>query len=166
MAHQVQVASTLPPGVPAIYLPNRINAVAGQTVTLTDEEFAQLAPDIFSKGYLTDLGAVGMSSSAPSFQATGTAASTLTTGTLTAGSLSYQMPFNGASYKKFVLNLAGASTTGATITFPTAFTVAPAIIGVGDGVETAITTGFTATTTVLTIPALTTQTGWILVEGW
>lgn len=166
MAHSVTVA-TLPSGTQYIYLPNKVNAVAGQTVVLTDEEFAQLAPDIFTAGYLTDNGLVGV---------VGTAAGTLTgvqlglsankatalaTGTLTAGSLSYAQPFTGASYKKFLVALTGTSSTGYTITFPTAFTVAPNVT-----TSTGLTGSPSASTTTLTVGAQTTQTGWIIVEGW
>lgn len=172
MAHQVQVQSPLPPGVPSIQLPNRLQYPAGATVVLTDDEFAMLAFDVFTNGYLIDQGVIGVSGnaagtqSAQIFNSTVAQQQALATGTLTAGSVSWVMPFQGSSYKKFLLWLAGASTTGLTITFPTAFVHAPAIVGVAAGAETGITTGVTATTTTLTLPSYTTQTGWLIVEGF
>jgi len=84
----------------------------------------------------------------------------------TAGTITYNMPFIGASYKKFVAYASGYendTTTNQTITFPTAFAQTPAII--------ANTTGLTisASTTTLTITApnsTTLYTGWIIIEGW
>jgi len=84
----------------------------------------------------------------------------------TAGSITYNMPFIGNSYKKFVAYASGYendTTTNQTITFPTPFAQTPAIV--------ANTTGLTisASTTTLTITApnsTTTYTGWIIIEGW
>lgn len=178
MTHQVQVAASLPTGVQYVVLPNGLQYPAGTTVILSDEQFSKLQASIFTDGYLVDQGEIGVTGTSAGTQTavqlglSATKASALTSGaaSLTAGTVSYAQPFIGSSYKKFALYLAGATLTGAiTITFPTAFTVAPAITDITAGATTALTqTGnWTATTTVLTSPtAMTTQTGWVFVEGW
>ena len=48
MAHSVQVANSLPVGVPGVELPDNITYPAGTHVTLTDEQFAQINPAMFT----------------------------------------------------------------------------------------------------------------------
>jgi hypothetical protein len=60
MAHRVQVASTLPAGVEGVELPDNITHPAGAVVTLTDEQFSVLNPQMFSNNLLTDLGVTGV----------------------------------------------------------------------------------------------------------
>lgn len=86
------------------------------------------------------------------------------TGT-TAGSITYAMPFQGASYKKFIAYANGyenTTTTAQTITFPVAFTNTPIISANGTGMS------LTVSTTTLTLPAsmTATATGWIVIEGF
>jgi len=97
----------------------------------------------------------------PSLVNLSTATNTLT-GT-TAGSVIWNMPYQGTGYKKAIFYLNGyenTTTTAQTITFPTAFTYTPYII-------TSIS-GVSATTTALTLPTsmTATATGYIIVEGF
>lgn len=173
MAHQVQVENPLPNGVVSVNLPNRLAYYAGAVVALTDQEFAMLDPALFTNGYLLDQGELGVTGTSAGTQTAvqlglssnkGTA---LATGTLTAGSVTYTQPFIGASYKKVLVNLAGATSTGFTITFPTPFLSAPQVTAGSSTEGTSLTLGTTsATTTTLTVGAITTQTGWIVVEGY
>ncbi len=168
MAHQVQVENTLPNGVVSVNLPNRLAYPAGSVVTLTDEEFARLAPDIFTNGYLIDLGEIGVAGgaaglqSAVQFSASTAGSSVLATGTLTAGSVTYKQPQVGPAEKKVIVNLVGASSTGFTITFPVAFTSTPMLQ------TSAVLSGtWAASTTTLTLSStIATQTGWVIVQGW
>jgi len=88
------------------------------------------------------------------------------TNTLTgtsAGSVIWNMPYQGTGYKKAIFYLNGYENTTATaqtITFPTAFTYTPYVI-------TSIS-GVSATTTALTLPAsmTATATGYVIVEGF
>jgi len=84
----------------------------------------------------------------------------------TAGSITYNMPFIGASYKKFIAYANGYendTTTNQTITFPTAFTYAPGIVYNNTG----LTISASTTTLTITAPNSTTLfTGWIIIEGW
>lgn len=59
MPHVVQVANTLPAGVTGVELPDKITYPAGTHVTLTDEQFAELNPQMFSNNLLVDLGVTG-----------------------------------------------------------------------------------------------------------
>jgi len=91
-------------------------------------------------------------------------ATTSVTGT-TAGSIIWDMPLQGAGYKKAVVYLDGYendTTTAQTITFPTAFTYAPNVYNPG------AVPGVTASTTALSIDPDTTTayTAWIFVEGF
>jgi len=92
------------------------------------------------------------------------AATTSVTGT-TAGSIIWDMPFQGSGYKKVVVYLDGYendTTTPQTITFPTAFTYTPNVY------NPAAVPGVTASTTALSIDPNTTTvyTAWIIVEGF
>jgi len=83
----------------------------------------------------------------------------------TAGSIIWNMPMQGAGYKKVVVYLNGYendTTTAQTITFPTAFTYAPNVY------NPAAVPGITASTTALSIDPNTTTvyTAWIFVEGF
>jgi len=88
------------------------------------------------------------------------------TNTLTgtsAGSVIWNMPYQGTGYKKAIFYLNGyenTTTTAQTITFPTAFTYTPYVI-------TSIS-GVSASTTALTLPTsmTATATGYIIVEGF
>jgi hypothetical protein len=81
------------------------------------------------------------------------------TGTYDAGTATWTMPLKGAGYKKMLVYLNGLTTTNGVITFPTAFTQAPLVTSTG------LTGTFTASTTTLSL-LCTTQTGWIIVEGF
>jgi len=83
----------------------------------------------------------------------------ITSGTLSAGTILWCQPFQGTSYKKFVGYLDGATTTtSGSITFPTAFVKPPLL-------TTVLTGTFAVSTTALSLTC-TTQTGWIMVEGF
>jgi len=91
-------------------------------------------------------------------------ATTSVTGT-TAGSIIWDMPFQGSGYKKVVVYLNGYendTTTAQTITFPTAFSYAPNVY------NPAAVPGVTVSTTALSIDPDTTTvyTAWIIVEGF
>jgi hypothetical protein len=82
----------------------------------------------------------------------------------TAGTATWEQPFQGPTYKKVLVSLAGYENTTATaqtITFTTPFTVAPRIVSDDSG-------GASVSTTVLTLPASmgSTKTGWIILEGY
>ncbi len=83
----------------------------------------------------------------------------------TAGSIVYSMPEQGSSYKKFIAYANGYendTTTAQTITFPVAFTNAPAVVSAPSGlISSTSTTGIT-----LTSGTTTTYTGWIIIEGY
>ncbi len=93
----------------------------------------------------------------------GTAQTTLS-GT-TAGTAVSSMPFQGATYKKFIVYFSGYendTATNQTITLPTAFTNTPVLTASVPGLTV------TASTTTITIVApnsTTTFTGWVIVEG-
>jgi acetyl-CoA acetyltransferase len=59
MAHAVQVANSLPTGVEGVELPNKITYPPGAHVILTDEQYAQLNPAMFTNNLLIDGGVVG-----------------------------------------------------------------------------------------------------------
>ena len=89
---------------------------------------------------------------------------TTLTGT-TAGSVVWSQPEQGSAYKKFVAFANGYENTTATaqtITFSTAFTETPIILGNSTGMT------LTASTTTLTLPASmsATATGMIIIEGY
>jgi hypothetical protein len=91
-------------------------------------------------------------------------AQTTLTGT-TAGSVVWSQPEQGSAYKKFVAFANGYENTTATaqtVTFSTAFTNTPIIIGNSTGMT------ITASTTTLTLPASmsTTASGMIIIEGY
>jgi len=97
----------------------------------------------------------------PSLVNLSTATNTLT-GT-TAGSVIWNMPYQGTGYKKAIFYLNGyenTTTTAQTITFPTTFTYTPIV--------TTSISGISASTTALTLPAsmTATATGYIIVEGF
>ena len=88
------------------------------------------------------------------------------TNTLTgtsAGSVIWNMPYQGTGYKKAIFYLndyENTTATAQTITFPTAFTYTPYVI-------TSIS-GVSASTTALTLPTsmTATATGYVIVEGF
>jgi len=97
----------------------------------------------------------------PSLVNLSTATNTLT-GT-SAGSVIWNMPYQGSGYKKAIFYLndyENTTTTAQTITFPTAFTYTPIV--------TTSISGVSASTTTLTLPAsmTATATGYIIVEGF
>lgn len=78
----------------------------------------------------------------------------------TSGTGIWSMPFQGASYKKFVINLQALIDAGGTITFPTAFSQTPYLYG--DASATAVCT---ASTTTFTIAVSAGATGNVFCEG-
>jgi hypothetical protein len=93
------------------------------------------------------------------------ATATTTLSGTTAGSIIWDMPFQGSGYKKVVIFLNGYendTTTAQTITYPTAFLNAPNIY------NPQAVPGVTATTTTFSIApdSATIYTGWIILEGF
>lgn len=78
------------------------------------------------------------------------------------GTAVWSMPFQGASYKKFLINLAAFNDAGETITYPVAFTRAPFIYGTS-AVTTLASTTITQLTLTATIGAIS---GNLFVEGY
>ena len=85
-----------------------------------------------------------------------TAVTTLTTssgtlGNLTGGTLTYSEPFSGTGFKQVIIGATGISTTAATtITWPTAFTQTPTVVGTtmvssGTATGSAVNAGLTLT---------------------
>ena len=94
----------------------------------------------------------------------GTSTQTTLTGT-TAGSIVWSQPFQSGSYKKFIGYASGYENTTATaqtITYPTAFTETPMILGNSTGMT------LSTSTSALTLPASmsASATGWIIIEGY
>ena len=79
----------------------------------------------------------------------------------TSGTAVWSMPFQGASYKKFLINLQVLNDAGGTITFPTAFTKTPYVYG--DAAAIAVSS---ASTTTLTLALTAGVTGNVFVEGY
>ncbi len=77
------------------------------------------------------------------------------------GTAVWSMPFQGSSYKKFIIYYNALHDAGGTISFPTAFAHTPVVSG--DTTATAITT---ASTTTLTIAVAGTVSGFAFVEGY
>lgn len=78
------------------------------------------------------------------------------------GTAKWTMPFQGATYKKFVIHYAAFHDTGThTVTFPTAFVNTPFIYG--DSTAVAISS---ASTTTFSIAVAATITGNVFVEGY
>lgn len=96
---------------------------------------------------------------------------TTLTGT-SAGSIVWSLPEQGTAYKRFVGYMNGyenTTTTAQTITFPTAFSNAPAIQARSSGsTNSTLSFAATATTTTLTLPASMSAavTGWLIAEGY
>ncbi len=78
-----------------------------------------------------------------------------------AGTAIWSMPFQGTSYKKFIIYYVALHDAGGTITFPTAFTKTPTVYG-----DTAATGITTASTTTLTIAVTAATSGFAIVEGY
>lgn len=76
------------------------------------------------------------------------------------GSFIYVQPVTGPSEKKVIIYCNNVTDTGTTITYPTPFTHTPAIIA-NDGL-----TIVTISNTSVTIPATTSQSGFIILEGF
>lgn len=89
------------------------------------------------------------------------------TQTTTAGSISgnfvASMPFQGASYKKVIINVSGINTVNSVYTFPVAFTNTPIYYLQSTG-ATGLTV-ITPTTTNVTFSGSTTE-GWLTLEGY
>ncbi len=77
------------------------------------------------------------------------------------GTAIWSMPFQGSSYKKFIIFYNALHDAGGTITFPIAFTQQPTIYG-----DTAATGITTASTTTLTIALTALTSGFAIVEGY
>lgn len=89
----------------------------------------------------------------------GTSGQTTLTGS--AGTAICSQPSQGANYKKVLCYLSGYTDTGTQIyTFPTAFVNTPYVYGHASGVA-----GATATTTTVTF-SVTTETGFVFIEGY
>jgi hypothetical protein len=90
--------------------------------------------------------------------------STQTTLTGSAGTAVCSMPMAGSSYKRVIVYLSGYTGDGAgadsVYTFPTAFTIAAPKVD-----PTGLAGTFTANATTLTMTC-TTQTGWVIIEGY
>ena len=99
---------------------------------------------------------------------TGTPAPNATQSTLTgtsAGSAISSQPINGASYKVFLVELAGyenTTVTAQTITFPTAFSVSPLLASQ----PTSFGATVSATTLTLPVSMASPVTGWIFIVGY
>lgn len=89
-----------------------------------------------------------------------TLAQTTYTGSVS-GSAQWVMPFQGSSYKKFILNMQALNDAGGTINFPTAFSFTPHLYG-----DAAAIAGCTVTTIQITLPATAGITGNVFVEGF
>ena len=88
-----------------------------------------------------------------------TATQTTTNG-LTGTAVSSQ-PFQGTSYKKFIVYLTNFTSAGTVLTFPTAFVKAPVVYGDAAAIAIAVTT--TTTTTLTSVGAVA---GFIIIEGY
>lgn len=77
------------------------------------------------------------------------------------GNAVWSMPFQGSSYKKFLINLAALNDAGGTISYPTAFTQMPYIYG-----DTAAVAVASTNTTTFTIAAAAGVSGNVFVEGY
>jgi len=79
----------------------------------------------------------------------------------TSGTAVWSMPFQGLSYKKFLIDLLSLTDAGGTITFPTPFLQIPYIYG-----ATAVVAVSTVSTTTFTLSATTSISGLVFVEGY
>jgi hypothetical protein len=79
----------------------------------------------------------------------------------TSGTGVWSMPFQGVTYKKFMINLQALSDAGGSITYPTAFSVQPYIYG--DSAAMAVSS---TNTTTFTLSATAGITGNVFVEGY
>lgn len=77
------------------------------------------------------------------------------------GSAIYSMPFQGASYKKFLINLQSLSDAGGSITFPVPFVKQPYIYGDSAAIAVA-----SSSLTALTLAPTSAISGNIFVEGY
>ena len=77
------------------------------------------------------------------------------------GTAVWSMPFQGSSYKKFLVYLTGFTSAGTVITFPTAFSKAPVVYGDAAAIAIAVTT--TTTTTLTSVGAVA---GFIIIDGY
>lgn len=81
----------------------------------------------------------------------------------TAGNLYWSQPFQGSAYKKTILNFQGfenTSSTAQTVTFPTAFSYSPSVVGC------ALPSGVTVSTTGMSAASMSaTFTGQCIIEG-
>lgn len=79
-----------------------------------------------------------------------------------AGFIYSTQPEQGSSYKKYMVVFDGFTDAGRTLTFPTAFSLAPSIACNGTGIADG---AFTISTTQLTIPACVAESGTVTLEG-
>jgi len=79
----------------------------------------------------------------------------------TSGTAIWSMPFQGASYKKFVIYYSALNDAGGTISFPTAFAKTPFLYGTA-----AVLAVSSANTTTFTIAASATLSGFVFCEGY
>jgi hypothetical protein len=121
-----------------------IQAVSGQTNNLTEWRNS-------SAGVLVSVSSLG---------AVNSAIAQTTVNGLT-GTAVWSMPFQGVSYKKFLVYLTGFTSAGTVITFPTAFSKAPVVYGDAAAIAIAVTT--TTTTTLTSVGAVA---GFIIIEGY
>jgi hypothetical protein len=119
-----------------------IQAVSGQTNNLTEWRNS-------SAGVLASVSSLG---------AVNSAIAQTTVNGLT-GTAVWSMPFQGGSYKKFLVYLTGFTSAGTVITFPTAFVKAPMLSG--DQMTIAV-----ATTTTVTLTSVGAVNGWVFCEGY
>ena len=84
----------------------------------------------------------------------------------TSGTIVWSQPEQGTAYKKVIIYLNALTDAGTTITYPTAFTVAPSVTNGSITGAAAATTLATSTTTVLTLTASTAVTGYIFIQGY
>jgi len=79
----------------------------------------------------------------------------------TSGQYGYVMPFIGNSYKKILIYLDNITDAGFVLTYPTAFTLTPAMVTNGTGLSIS-TMGASS----ITIPSSSGVSGWIILEGF
>jgi hypothetical protein len=77
------------------------------------------------------------------------------------GTADWSMPFQGSSYKKFLVYLTNFTSAGSVITFPTSFSKTPTVYGDASAIAIAVTT--TTTTTLTSVGAVA---GFIIIEGY
>jgi hypothetical protein len=79
----------------------------------------------------------------------------------TSGTAVWSMPFQGSSYKKFLIQLVALTDAGGIITFPTPFLQLPYLYGASTA-----TAVVSASTTTLTLSPTTAISGFVFIEGY